>query len=63
MKIGQKVTVLNRDICPFDAPAMLRCYITRIKNNFIQAYDPIRDYSWGWDISQKPVKIERVMSM
>lgn len=57
MRIGQRVTVLNRPICPLSMPRFLRCYITKITPTLVLAYDPIREYSWGWTHNE----IKRVM--
>jgi hypothetical protein len=58
MKIGQKVTVLNRDIAPLNMPKFLRGYIVRITETMVVLYDPIRDWTWGWQHHN----IKRVMS-
>jgi hypothetical protein len=56
-KIGTKITVLNER--NLDAPEFLRCYIIKTIP-FIQAYDPLRNWSWGWS---SPTQFNRIMFM
>jgi len=65
LEIGQRFTVINQNPARCSAPAFLRCVITCVTPRLVQGWDPIRDYSWGFPLSQlnELGGLRRVMSI